>query len=74
MRLFIGEYQHSPDGIILVGHGGLYRCMLPLVLVNVDVRFVLEHSISNTGCIVAEPRTEGLVCLAWCETAIHLSS
>lgn len=30
----VDAHQLSNDGIILVGHGGLYRCMLPLVLTN----------------------------------------
>jgi hypothetical protein len=51
----------------LVGHGGTYRCMLPLVLVNIDVAFALAHPISHTGYIVTEPQRGALVCSAWCE-------
>ena len=66
----IRGHQHSPDIIVLVGHGGIYRCMLPLVLGNVDFHFALEHQISNTGYVVAETRPEGMVCLAWCEQGV----
>ncbi len=67
------EYQHSSHAIVAVGHGGLYCCMLPLVLVNIDVRFVIEHPVSYTGCIVAEFRPEGLICVEWCGTAVPSS-
>jgi broad specificity phosphatase PhoE len=67
----VREYRGFPDGIVLVGHGGTYRCMLPLVLINVDFRFTLEHHITNTGYVVAELRPKGLVCLEWCGTMPH---
>jgi probable phosphoglycerate mutase len=60
-------YQHNPENLLLVGHGGLYRCMLPPVFVNIDFQFALAHPISNTAYIVAELRPEGLRCLRWCE-------
>jgi len=71
VKCLVEKYHNSSDGIILVGHGGLYRCMLPLVLTNIDFHFALIHSINNTGYIVAEARPDGLFCLAWCETEIH---
>ena len=36
IKRLVGEHQHSSEGIVLVGRGGTYRCMLPLVLTNVD--------------------------------------
>jgi probable phosphoglycerate mutase len=53
--------------VILVGHGGLYHLMLPLVLKNIDQEFVRQHPISYTGCILAEQRADGLYCLRWSE-------
>ena len=64
----VEEYQHSSEGIVLVGHGGTYCRMLPLVLANVDSDFA--HPSSNTGYVVAEMRPEGLVCLTWCEAIV----
>ena len=61
-------YGHLPEDIVLVGHGGLYRCMLPLVLDNIDFEFSMAHSLSNTGVVVAEKGDEGLVCLEWCRS------
>ncbi len=59
-------HHDSADNLILLGHGGLFLTMLPVVLANIDVTFVANHSISNTGAIIAESRSSGLVCLEWC--------
>ena len=66
----IKEYQHSSEDIVLVGHGGTYRCMLPLVLTNVDFPFDLEHRIDNTEYVSAEVKQGRLVCLTWCGVVI----
>jgi 2,3-bisphosphoglycerate-dependent phosphoglycerate mutase len=66
----VTEYEGSGQSIIAVGHGGLYRCMLPLVLVNVDAVFAVKQAIHHADCITAELRPEGLVCLAWGQTTL----
>jgi 2,3-bisphosphoglycerate-dependent phosphoglycerate mutase len=66
----IQEHGDSAGGIVLVGHGGTYRCMLPLVLANIDPSFAAEQPIPHTAAIVAELRSEGLVCLRWGETSV----
>lgn len=63
-------YGPSAEAVVLVGHGGLYRCMLPLVLRNVDFRFSAAHPINHTTPIVAELTPDGLACLAWGETRL----
>jgi broad specificity phosphatase PhoE len=67
----VGRYRRSRADLVLVGHGGLYRHMLPLVLTNVDAGFAFEHLIGHTEVIVAESRLEGLFCLSWCDIAKH---
>lgn len=62
------RYGASASAVVLVGHGGTYRCMLPLVLQNIDFRFSAEHGMSHTAAVVAELTPEGLVCLTWGET------
>jgi 2,3-bisphosphoglycerate-dependent phosphoglycerate mutase len=62
---FVEGYAGSGQSIVAVGHGGLYRCMLPLVLVNVDTDFAIEHPIGHTDCVVSELRADGLTCLRW---------
>lgn len=54
--------------VVLVGHGGTYRCMLPFVLSNLDLRFAAEHHLNNAALVVAETSPAGLTCLSWGET------
>jgi len=66
---FVDQILHtsgrSSSVVVLVGHGGLYRCMLPLVLRNIDFQFSIAHEMGHTDAIVAELTPAGLVCLAW---------
>jgi 2,3-bisphosphoglycerate-dependent phosphoglycerate mutase len=52
--------------LVLIGHGGLYLSMLPLVLDNVDFDFVARQPFPNTGTVLAESGSLGLVCREWC--------
>jgi 2,3-bisphosphoglycerate-dependent phosphoglycerate mutase len=56
---------HTNQHILLVGHGGLFQLMLPLVLSNIDDAFVRSHGIDHTDCIIAEQQPTGFVCLQW---------
>jgi broad specificity phosphatase PhoE len=51
--------------LVLIGHGGLYLSMLPLVLGNVDFDFVARQPFPNTGTVLAETSPQGLVCREW---------
>ena len=66
----VAEHAGDPGSLILVGHGGLYQAMLPLVLGNVDRDFVSTHPIQNAGLIVAEAGEAGLICSMWCDTPL----
>jgi broad specificity phosphatase PhoE len=66
VQTLIAEAGQSDGNKVLIGHGGLYRSVLPLVLTNIDLAFPEEHPFPNTGYVVAETRPEGLVCLEWC--------
>jgi len=61
----VAEYGESSANIVLVGHGGLYRCMLPLVLVNAGFDFVLNQPFGYTACVVAEVKPDGLTWIEW---------
>jgi broad specificity phosphatase PhoE len=66
---FIESLKRNDDeDILLVGHGGLFHLMLPLVLTNIDNDFVNVHGIGHTEYIVAELRADGFVCLQWGDT------
>ena len=71
MHKLVEQYRGSNGGIVLVGHGGLYRIMLPLVLANVDFHFAMDHAINNTGFVLAEENTGGLRCLSLCGLEIN---
>ena len=53
------------DHILLIGHGGLFHLMLPLILTNIDNEFVRGHGIRHTECIIAQLLGDNLVCEQW---------
>ena len=57
--------QDLDDHILLIGHGGLFHLMLPLLLTNVDDDFVRSHGLGHTECVVAELRSDEWVCIQW---------
>jgi broad specificity phosphatase PhoE len=68
---FIESLKRDDDeDILLVGHGGLFHLMLPLILTNIDNEFVNSHGIGLTDCIIAELRTDEFVCLQWGDTKL----
>jgi broad specificity phosphatase PhoE len=65
VKRLVEAYGHTSINIILVGHGGTYLCMLPLVLENIDFEFVAKHHLDNTGYVLAEVEEGRLRCLEW---------
>lgn len=66
---FIQRLLQSPRdaSLILVGHGGLYTCMLPLILANVSFAFATVQTFPNTAYVLAHSQPDGsLLCLEWC--------
>lgn len=53
--------------ILLIGHGGLFKLMLPLILTNIDAPLAAAHGIGHTGCIIAEFQPTGFNCRQWGE-------
>jgi broad specificity phosphatase PhoE len=66
----MAEYSGRDDVIVCVGHGGTYRCMLPLVLSNVDRSFVVANGLSYAMAIRTETRNGELLCLKWGELQV----
>jgi len=64
MQLFSGK------NILLVGHGGLFGSMLPLILTNLSFASIEEIRIHNAMPIIAETRPTGLFCTQWGETSL----
>lgn len=71
---FVRDLMRAPAGVgeapLLIGHGGIYRLMLPLVLDNIDHAFVREHRFPNCSAVVAEGGGGRLCCLEWCGAAL----
>ena len=63
VRGLMESYEEAAP-VILVGHGGLYQCMLPLVLENLDQG--AELPLPNAGYVLAEVRAGKLLCLEGC--------
>jgi broad specificity phosphatase PhoE len=59
--------QVNDEHILLVAHGGLFHLMLPLILMNIDDYFVKSHGLSHIDCVIAELRSDTLVCKQWGE-------
>ena len=59
--------QVNDEHILLVGHGGLFHLMLPLILMNIDDHFVKSYGLGHTDCVIAELRSDTLVCKQWGE-------
>jgi broad specificity phosphatase PhoE len=65
----VARHRGLPGGLVLVGHGGLYRWMLPEVLRGVDAAAFEAHGLGYAGCWVAELTDGGLECVAWRDEA-----
>lgn len=65
---FIEQVVKGSEGhnILLVGHGGLFVAMLPVIFQNVDFAFARTHGFSYTDYALAETGPDGLTCRAWC--------
>jgi probable phosphoglycerate mutase len=59
------EARPTSGGLVLVGHGGLFLTMLPLVLANVTFEQIWELPLDHAAPIVAEPRGDSWVCVEW---------
>ncbi len=66
IQALVQDSTNQGKEFILVAHGGLYRAMLPVILVNIDQDFVARAGFPYTAWIEAESGPEGLHCIAWC--------
>ena len=66
---FVENLISAPPGgarnVAVVGHGGIYRCMLPLVLDDVDFAFAMANRLGYASAVVALVAAGRLVCTDW---------
>ena len=62
---FLEKGTGTQENIVLVGHGGLFMAMLPVILTNVDHAFAQQHGLAYAAITVAEVRMSELQCLSW---------
>ena len=67
----VSANSHGDRHILLIGHGGLFLLMLPLVLNNIDHSFATAHGIGNVEYVLARYGTRGLVCIRWGEHILN---
>lgn len=67
VRALLDEPGESDAASLLIGHGGVYRLMLPLVLANIDEAFVSAHGFAHATVVAARSSGGRLVCTAWGE-------
>ena len=65
IRGLVEEHGETQSRIVLVGHGGLYRAGLPVVLERIDHAFPWEHFLHHCEMVKAETRGGKLWCTAW---------
>jgi probable phosphoglycerate mutase len=75
---FVPFIENLTQGIedknfLLVGHGGLFTLMLPLVLTNVDHAFSTSQGMGNAEYVLARQESIGLVCVQWGEQVFAVS-
>lgn len=61
----IDELKGMSGRLVLIGHGALYRCMLPFVLSNVSFGFSAANLLGHTDWVEAEGLGTEVVCTNW---------
>jgi broad specificity phosphatase PhoE len=59
------DHAKTDANVLLIGHGGTFRAMLPLLLANIDNAFAMEHHFGYTTCVIAELVGSRWTCLRW---------
>ncbi len=62
------------DAVAFIGHGGVYRSVLPLLLDNVSPAFGLELPMATTAVIAVEVVAGRLTCRRWCDVVFDAAS
>jgi probable phosphoglycerate mutase len=66
IEALVAQGRGMDERIALVGHGGLYTAMLPVVLSNVSVEFAFRQPFPHTAYVLGITDADGLRCVEWC--------
>ncbi len=61
----LAAHRADDGGVVLIGHGGIFSLMLPLVLPGIDRVMALHYPIGNTAFALVEVTPAGLRCRNW---------
>ena len=67
-RLFNGNL--NKENIVIVGHGALFRFMLPEIFTNIDHSFATNYFFKNTDYSIAKLKKNYFICTKWCDQII----
>lgn len=67
----VREETNQEKNIILLGHGGLYTVMLPVIFKNVRREDFANQPYPNTAYALGETRPDGLYCTEWCGVPVQ---
>ncbi len=67
----VREETKQEKNIILLGHGGLYTVMLPVIFKNVRREDFANQPYPNTAYALGETRPDGLYCTEWCGVSVQ---
>lgn len=65
------QYGDSDYNIAMIGHGGTFLCVLPLILENIDFDFASKNFLSNTSYVAAEYVKDRFICTKWGDVEIY---
>lgn len=58
--------RHDPtDALVLVGHGGLYRAVLPLLMPAISREYASDHHLGHGEIVIAEYNEGRWRCVQW---------
>lgn len=64
------EHGKNDVNLLLVGHGGVYRSMFPVIMSNIDFGYAFANHLDNSGYVLAEWASDRIVCREWNGQAI----
>jgi probable phosphoglycerate mutase len=71
IEALVAQGRGMDERIALVGHGGLYTAMLPVVLSNVSVEFAFAQPFPHSAYVLGATDADGLHCVEWCGSRMH---